>query len=261
MEKNPLLSKEEFERNKNQIKLMIKQLRGKESCGDIEKLQKEFEALLAQVSPLEIAMAEQELLKEGYTFEDLKSACDVHLALFKGTIENTKINVPEDHPIAKFQVDHRNILHLMEHLRLAIKDAKAKGSLDAAKEDLLRVEKIAKKLLDAENHNVRQENTLFPILEKHGVTAPPAIMWSEHTDMKEMKKSLLREFEKSGDNSFEVYLDRMDTIARVLMESFFAHSQKENNILYQTALDVITEEEWKDIDEECNNLGYFSAEI
>jgi uncharacterized protein len=245
--------------SKNDVKEMIKKLRGNEDCVDIEKLQKEFEELLKQVNPIVIAMAEQELLKEGYTFTDLKSACDVHLALFKGTIENNRIVVPEDHPVYHFQEDHRNILHLMESLRSEIKKAEKAGSRESAKDELIKINKIMQKLMEAENHNVRQENTLFPVLEKHGLSAPPAIMWEEHSEMKEMKKNILRVISVMDDSPFSEFLNQLEILARLLMEKFFAHSQKENHILYQTALDVITEEEWKDIKEECDNLGYFEV--
>ena len=33
---------------------------------------------------------------------------------------------------------------------------------------------------DEELHYQREENVLFPYLEKHGITEPPAIMWMDH---------------------------------------------------------------------------------
>lgn len=53
----------------------------------------------------------------------------------------------------------------------------------------------------------------------------------------------------------------MEMIAKFLIEKFGSHTQKEENILYVTALNVISDEEWKEIKEECDNLGYFNPEI
>ncbi|MBA7539849.1 hypothetical protein ES705_32134 [subsurface metagenome] len=64
-----------------------------------------------------IALAEQELVQEGFSQDDLITACDIHLELFKDNIEKSDLEVPADHPIARFQEDHRVILHLMEELR------------------------------------------------------------------------------------------------------------------------------------------------
>lgn len=261
METNILKDRALLEEQKGRVKDMIRRLRGNDACEDIEKLQKEFEEFLKQINPLVIALAEQDLLKEGYTFNDLKSACDVHLTLFKGSIENPDLKVPDDHPIHYFQEEHRGILHLMEALRAEIKDAARRPSREEAKDQMEKIAKLAQKLMEAENHNVRQENTIFPVLERHGITAPPAIMWEEHTEMKEQKKALLKELSRADEYPFLEHLNRLDAIARILMEKFFAHSQKENNILYQTALDSITEDEWKDIKEECDSLGYFKLNV
>jgi DUF438 domain-containing protein len=240
-------SMENLQENKAAVKEMIRKLRGNENKEEAERLSKEFEALIAQVNPMAIALAEQDLLGEGYSFSDLKTACDVHLAVFKGAIEDNFVKVPEGHPIHYFQEEH--------------KEAEIKGSKESAQAELAVINKIAQKLMDAESHNVRQENTLFPVLEKHGVTAPPAIMWEEHTDMKEQKKKLIKEVGRINEFPFQEYLNRLEVLARVLLETFYNHSQKENHILYETAMNTITEDEWKDIKEECDNLGYVDLRI
>jgi DUF438 domain-containing protein len=53
-------------------------------------------------------------------------------------------------------------------------------------------------------------------------------------------------------------MDLLDGVSLRLMEKFAAHTLKEKNILYSAALDVLSEDEWKDIREECDNLGYFA---
>ena len=245
---------------KNQIKEALRRLKGDEGPEEMARLKQEFQALVENANQVLIALAEQDLLAEGMSFSDLKHACDAHLALFGGMLEKHEIVAPEGHPVRVFQKEHRAILRLMNAFRDAVKAAGAKGNADSARTDIERMRALAQKMLEAENHNVRQENTLFPILERHGVTAPPAVMWEEHTEMKEEKKAILKELARGDERPFEEWLDRLDTMARILTEQFFAHSQKENHILYQTALNVITPEEWKEIAEECDQLGYFSLD-
>lgn len=245
---------------KNKIKEALRRLKGNESPEEMERLKREFQELVEDANPLLIAMAEQDLLSEGMEFSDLKNACTAHLELFGGMLEKHEVAAPEGHPVKTFQMEHRAILKLMNAFRDSVHAAGEKGSAEAAGAEIDRVRELANRLLEAENHNVRQENTLFPILERHGVTAPPAVMWEEHTEMKEMKKAILKEIGRLNERPFAEWIDRLDTMARVLTEHFFAHSQKENHILYQTALSVITPEEWKDIAEECDHLGYFSLE-
>ncbi|MGC8765557.1 MAG: DUF438 domain-containing protein [Brevinematia bacterium] len=247
----------EFLEKKEKLKSLMKRLKGKESPEELEKVKKEFKELISDVNPILIAFAENELVKEGFSREDLMSACDIHLLLFKDKIENPDLKVPDWHPIKSFQEDHKIILRIMEDLIEEIKNLRKTGSFENGKEMLARIDDILQKLMEAENHNVRQENTLFPILERHGIEQPPAIMWAEHTEMKEQKKEMIKMLKEKGSFAFNDFCNQMESMATFLLEKFSLHTQKEQNILYVTALDVITDDEWKEIKEECDNLGYF----
>lgn len=247
----------EFIEKKEKIKSLMKRLKGKESEEELEKVKKEFKDLISDVNPILIAFAENELVNEGFSREDLMSACDIHLLLFKDKIENPDLKVPDWHPIKSFQDDHRIILRIMEDLITKIKELRKAGDFNNGEKFLIEIDEILKKLMEAENHNVRQENTLFPILEKHGIEQPPAIMWAEHTEMKEQKKEMIKMLKEKDSYDFNDFCNKMQQMATFLLEKFSLHTQKEQNILYVTALEVITEEEWKEIKEECDNLGYF----
>jgi len=250
----------DFTATKNQLKKLLKKIKGEES--DSRKIidaRREFKEALAGATPMMIALAEQELVQEGFSQDDLVTACDIHLELFKDSIEKPDLEVPADHPIARFQEDHRVILHLMEELRETVLKAKTKGSLEAALDEMTRIERLTADLLEAENHNVRQENTLFPILERHGLEQPPAIMWLEHTEMKQEKKKIKSLLSERETKDFTTLINLLEAMSIMLIEKFASHTQKEQHILYVTALEVITDEEWNDIKEECDNLGYLNT--
>lgn len=256
------MTKEEFDSAKEKIKDILKQLNKKdEGAVDVSKVKKEFKDIISRANPIIIAAAEGELVHEGFSQDDLMTACDLHLELFKDAIENPNLKVPEWHPIYKFQEEHRGILHLLQLLRDSISDAKKKAGFEDSEKEINYITRIAEKLMEAESHNVRQENTLFPILERHDVEQPPAIMWAEHTEMKEYKKQMLKIIAEKEKYSYQKFLELMDGLTIVLIEKFGAHTQKEENILYEVALEVITDEEWQDIKEECDNLGYFDLKI
>ncbi len=244
---------------KEGLKALLKRIQSGTSQEELERARAEFKGLLSKATPLMIAQAEQELIAEGFTQQDLVSACDVHLELFRNTIEQNELSVPEGHPIARFQEDHRIILTLMDELRTVSRELKKKGSYENASRELERLADLIEKLLEAENHNVRQENTLFPLLERHGLEQPPAIMWMEHTEMKEQKKKLKKLLEQRNEMDFSTFADLFLQNSILLQEQFANHTLKEKNILYQAALEVLTEEEWKDIKEECDALGYFKV--
>ncbi|HRU38810.1 MAG TPA: DUF438 domain-containing protein, partial [Candidatus Goldiibacteriota bacterium] len=206
--------------SKDRIKQLLKKVTEHTSAEEMEVLKKNFKETIKDANPLVIAAAEAELIKEGGTIEDLMKACDVHLELFKDAIRNPNLKVPEGHPIASFQQDHKNILTMMEKLIDEIKTAKKVGNKDDAKVELMMIEKLMDKLMETENHNVRQENTLFPVLEKHGIEQPPAIMWHDHTEMKEHKKKMLALIKSRDSMGFEAFLERLLPMAVALLEKF-----------------------------------------
>ncbi len=245
---------------KQKIKKALEKITGDTSKEELVKVKEEFKDAIKDADPSVIAEAEGELVKEGRDIKDLIKACDAHMELFKDAIKNPKLKVPKDHPIYMFRQDHKNILEIMERLSETAEKTAAMENFKDAETILESAKRDVQLLLDAENHNVRQENTLFPVLEKHGIEQPPAIMWYEHNEMKEMKKNLLKLFEKRNEMSYADFAVRFKNFSIALFEKFAAHTQKEEHILYVTALKNINDEEWKDIKEECDNLGYFKPD-
>jgi PAS domain S-box-containing protein len=115
---------------------------------------------------------------------------------------------------------------------------------------------IAEHFKDSESHYVREENVLFPYLEKHGVTQPPAIMWSEHNKIREIKKKLYDIVDQHKSMALHDFAKKLADVATSLGDTLQSHFYKENNILFPTALKVIAEDEWIDIKKQFDELGY-----
>jgi len=130
-----------------------------------------------------VAQAEQKLVGESFTRDDLVSARDVHLELFRESLQEES-DLPDDHPVSRFRKNLGVILGLLERLRDSLKSVGRKGSFEAA---------LVDRLLDAENHNVGQESTLFPLLERHGTYLGTVDVVQDATELRSLagQKSLL----------------------------------------------------------------------
>ena len=62
---------------------------------DPKGVKEEFREMLRDASPVEIARAEQELIREGMPREEIHRLCEVHLAVFKESLEGQKPLAPE----------------------------------------------------------------------------------------------------------------------------------------------------------------------
>ncbi len=212
-------------------------------------VREELRQVLSKLGPEEISRLEQELVKEGVTRQELQRLCDVHLELFRESLEGTQLDVPDWHPLHILLVEHERILQYTQELRAAAEALTTGGDQTSH----TRAQDVAHHLLEAESHLVREENVLFPQLERQGITEPPAVMWMEHDQLRGIKREIrsLLEEEPAGDKA-NTLLER----ATALAETYAAHIYKENNILYPTALRVIPEEEWPAIRAEFDELGY-----
>jgi len=221
-----------------------------------EEIKEEFKEMLKGVTPTEIVQVEEELVKEGMPREEIQRLCEIHLAVFRESLEKEKTLAPAGHPIHILMEEHKIILKFADDLKDVAKEIKGAENLDSVGEEMKQVSHIAKHFEESESHYVREENVLFPYLEKHGVTQPPAIMWTEHNKIREMKKALSGLVDMHRSMVFQDFAKQLEGAALSLADMLSGHFYKENNVLFPTALNVITGEEWKDIRHQFDELGY-----
>lgn len=238
-------------------KEMLKELIRKIHKGeDPEKLKREFKELFGSVTTKEIAEIEQELIQEGMLREEVMRLCEVHLAVFQESLEKDKPSTGLGHPVTILMEEHKRLIEFSERLKKKIEELQAKNSYEEGKEILEEVKDICAHLKESEKHYLREENVLFPYLEKHGITEPPAIMWMDHDKIRAIKKDLYKIVDNYKDFKIEEFLRKIAVIAVELGDMLASHFYKENNILFPMGLHVISEDEWKDIRLQFDEIGY-----
>ncbi len=240
---------------KEQIKALMKALF--EEGENVDEIKERFKEIVSQANPVVIAIAESELTREGYSIQDLMKACDVHLELFKDQLMNSRRKIEKTHPLWRFIKDHDAMMFWFEDGLRISRELKERNGYEDAKDLIEKLNGIMKHLRESENHDVRQENTLFPVLEKYGVEEPPAIMWDEHSKMKERRNYIEKLLGGIPNIPYDEFVDKLQGAFTYLVEVFVKHTQKEQEILYNVALDILSEKDWEDIQRESDRLGYF----
>ncbi len=221
-----------------------------------QEVKERFKRVLEGVSSEEIAKIEQELVKEGMPREELQRLCDVHMAVFSDQLGKQELKVPAEHPLNILLEEHKILLQLLEKLSTTVDIVGQACDLVYVGDDVAQTKKIVEELSDAEKHYVREENVLFPVLEKHGITEPPAIMWMEHDKIREKKKQIYAMVEKYEARDFQEFKKALIENTRSLNSMLSSHIFKENTILYPAAVKVISEDEWHDIRKDFDEIGY-----
>ena len=213
----------------------------------VEEVQGIFRNAFDGVEASEISAAEQALINEGLPVAEVQRLCDVHSAVFKGSIE--EIHAPSDvskipgHPAHTIKAENAAITaHMNERIRPLLASVQA-GKL--ASQALL--PEIGA-LLAIDLHYSRKENLLFPYLEQHGITAPPKVMWGVDDEI----RALLKDSAKlAAQGSAETGAKLTEALTRV-EEMIF----KEENILIPMLIDTLSAEEWSSVAAESGEIGF-----
>jgi DUF438 domain-containing protein len=241
------------ESKKEVLKEIIKKLH---EGANPEEVKEEFKKVLKDITPVEISQIEEELIREGMPREEMQKLCDVHLLVFREAVEREKTSMPSGHPIHTLMEEHKILLQFADTLKNIAHRIKEAKDFDSVAREIEQIKHIEKHLKDSESHYVREENVLFPYLEKHGITQPPAIMWTEHDKIRVIKKNLYRLIDMRASMTFEDFQEQLEEASISLAEMLSSHFYKENNILFPSALEVVTENEWKEIRKQFDELGY-----
>jgi PAS domain S-box-containing protein len=243
----------ELSDRKRILKELIKKLHQGASPQEVKK---GFQEAFEDVTPTAIAQAEEELIKEGMPREEIHRLCDVHIAAFRESLERQETLAPEGHPIHILMEEHKILLGFAARLKDLSGKMKKKSDFGSVANQMEQLRELERQLKDSESHYLREENVLFPYLEKHGITQPPAMMWMDHDKIREIKKNLYTLVNSHKGIAFGDFVRKLEESAISLAEMLSSHFFKENNILFPAGLKVIAENEWTEIRWQFDDLGY-----
>jgi hypothetical protein len=216
---------------------------------EMEILRDRFARLCEHVSPTEIAQMEQSLIDEGLAEEEVKRLCDVHVEVFKQSLDTQESPAtPAGHPVHNFMAENRateNILDEIDGITGEIGRHPSPETVAAHREALA---DLVARLSEIEKHYIRKENQLFPRLEAKGMSGPSQVMWAVHDDIRAALK-IAREQASSGDPRISLSLEELSITIRDMI-------YKEENILYPMSLESLTLEDWLMVKEGETEIGF-----
>ena len=213
------------EGKKQILKEIIKSLH---DGANFEQAKARFQKEFANVSSIEIAHAEQELINEGLPIEEVQRLCDVHSSIFKDSIKNEfeKPDIYLEQSILIFNKENKEIEKIIQEIENSPTLEKS------AVEHLLN---------DLDLHYKKKEIVLFPYLEKHDITSPPKVMWGVDDEIRDALKDVLAKLDnKTDQNALKKSLDAC--IVRIKDMIF-----KEQSILIPMMIDTLDKAEWQEI--------------
>ncbi|MCK4452116.1 MAG: DUF438 domain-containing protein, partial [Anaerolineae bacterium] len=231
----------------------------------VEDVKDEFAALLRDVGATEVAEMEQALIAEGLPEMEIKRLCDVHVAVFRESLDAqpSPETVP-GHPAHTFRAENSAAARVLDALQEALDALKTRPGaahrLRSGQAQLKQTHARLRELREYEKHYLRKENILFPYLEQHGFTGPSSVMWAIHDDVRAGWKTLDGLLAAGlGDDpaAFNARIvEVFEPLSTAIREMFY----KEDNILFPAALEKLSEEEWRAIRAQEPEVGYCYVE-
>ena len=224
-------------------------IRGLHSGTSLDEAKALFKANFDEVTTAEISQMEQALIKEGMQVDEIQKLCDVHAAVFEGSIsdihsfgDHTKI---KGHPVQVFFEENARIEKLIsEEIEPYLSQSGKTAEL------MLRVG--YDRLKEIHHHYARKEYLMFPKLEKNGITAPPKVMWGVDDEIRAEIKEIIRQLGEIDHDEAHVRKLIQANILRVRDMVF-----KENNILMPLLLENMNFFDWVIVDSSSEEIGWF----
>lgn len=232
---------------KQALREVIKRLHAGEK---VEDLKEEFGDAIRCATAGEIAEVERALISEGVSVSEIQRLCDLHVAVFKESLDEEPD--PESlpgHPVFTFRMENEVMIRLLEAMSESLKAWKD-GDQHAF--ETLRDE--AENLSAIEKHYSRKENILFPYLEQKGFEGPSSVMWGVDNEIRAEIKQFNQHIAQSEPDLAET-ISQFQSLAQDIREMIY----KEEKILFPEALERLSEEEWTEIKEQEDEIGYFNV--
>ncbi|MFC1585085.1 DUF438 domain-containing protein [Fibrobacterota bacterium] len=217
---------------------------------DMADVKKRFHELIKDIDASEISKMEQKLIEEGMPESEVKRLCDVHVQVFKESLEHKEPpQVPAGHPVHTFMLENGASEEIMNKLEAICNQLGDKPDAEAFGKARKELEEKLTDLQKIDIHYLRKENQLFPLLEKHDISGPSQVMWALHDDIRAMLKKTKGEFDTGNPKGFiKAANESIQTIRDMIY--------KEEHILYPVSMDTLSKEEWNKVRHGESEIGY-----
>lgn len=219
--------------------------------GSFEEAKDLFNQEFNGVDVTEITAAEKALIKSGLNPAEIQRLCNIHAAVFKGSINEIHRSNLEHaqpgHPVHTLKLENQVMQSLLTDEVDDLLTKMAKG--DWSKRDRLLAALVD--LGQIEKHYARKETLIFSYMEKYGITAPPQVMWGVDDQVREMLKDLIN-YVKSEKAAFNPLSEKWQALKEEVEEMIF----KEEEIMIPMTLDVFSLKDWEEIAKDSFDIGF-----
>ncbi len=227
------------------IEIMKSLIRRLHSGAAEEQIKTQLGTLLDEADYSDVFLMEVQLIQEGLPQESIQQLCDTHTRVLKKhlDLQETPETIP-GHPVHTFVQENKELTRTTGQVRVLL------GRLEPLADDadatgLMReIQQQLNNLMDTDKHYRRKEYLLFPYFEKNDLPGPPAVMWGKHDEVRQLLRLTIEGLQQV--DALDVAEAKSFGLFSVTpaIEAVDEMVYKEEKILFPTALNLLTEQDW-----------------
>lgn len=219
--------------------------------GDFDTAKQMFQDNFKEVDVSEITSAERQLIASGLDPRQVQNLCNIHADVFRGNIKQNDHNPDFDkpgHPVNTIKLENTVIKSLVnDYLLPNFKEWQKDKDTDSLK----KVRKALSDLTTIDKHYTRKETSLFPLMNKYGITAPPEVMWGVDDKI----RGLIKKASELA-NAQTVDVQKLDKAIHQVSHEVLEMIFKEEKIMIPMIDEVANQEDWYNVKKEEKQIGY-----
>ena len=254
---------EKANKQKN-AEILTRLLRRISSGEDPALLRKEASRLATHIDPKDIAIAEENLLKDGFSARMVQqlSSAFMLLGILEEHAATLKAKLPDDHVLRMVLAEHDLLKCFISDLERVTKRIDQLENMTDVNAYFQRLTHIIEHLDGMEEHIEREEDVIFPYLRNHGWNSLCAAAQSDHVNIRVAVSDLIKLVASYKKNNFKEFKVRLNSTTNYLCPLVKEHIFQEDNVLYPIALEVIEDKDvWERMKSVCDEIGYCGVHL
>jgi DUF438 domain-containing protein len=222
-----------------------------------EQVKHQLETMLDEADYSDVFLMEVQLVQEGIPAEKIQELCDTHTRVLKKHLDLSE--TPETlpgHPVHTFVQENRELTQTTAHIRLLIQKLETLPDAQDATDPMRAIQQSLNNLMDVDKHYRRKEYLLFPYFEKNNLPGPAMVMWGKHDEARGLLTETIRALQQTPSlTAAEAKAFCLFTVTPAI-DAIDDMVYKEEKILFPTALNLLSEQDWYEIYLQSDEYGY-----
>jgi DUF438 domain-containing protein len=224
---------------------------------DPEKIRSQSRQLLSTLRLRDITRAQKYLLGSGLSLNQLRTLVYAFASILGDQFALLRANLSSGHPVRRIIAEHEMFECFLADLVDVNEEIQQADKLTELSSEFRKLEHIAGHLQAKDLHDQREDDLIFPILEKYPCSSICAVLQKSHWRIRNMVGNLTMAVNNFRRFEPEQFKTQINTLSSAIVPIIREHIFQEDNILYPIALDVIDDEKiWYRVKQLGEEMGY-----